>query len=73
MRDPGFYKKQLAAYAAVTPAQAKAAMDKWLTRPVYALSVVPGPRDAYEEAKGREGGTFAPSYYRAPAVGEKPM
>jgi predicted Zn-dependent peptidase len=73
VRDPGFYKKQLAAYAAVTPAEVKAAMAKWLTRPVYALSVVPGPRDAYEEAKGREGGTFAPSYYRAPAAGEKPM
>lgn len=73
VRDPGFYKKQLAAYAAVTPAEVKAAMATWLTRPVYALSVVPGPRDAYEEAKGREGGTFAPSYYRAPAAGEKPM
>jgi predicted Zn-dependent peptidase len=73
MRDPGFYKKQLAAYAAVTPADAKAALAKWLTRPVYALSVVPGPRDAYEEAKGREGATFAPSYFRTPAAGEAPL
>lgn len=73
MRDPGFYKKQLAAYAAVTPAQVQSVMQKWLSRPVYALSVVPGPREAYEEAKARSGGTFAPSYFRAPAVGEKPM
>ncbi len=48
--DPGFYKKQLAALAAQTPASVRAAAAKWLTRPAYALSVVPGARDAYEEA-----------------------
>ncbi|MEV8733285.1 hypothetical protein AB0098_27860, partial [Klebsiella pneumoniae] len=48
--DPGFYKKQLAELAAQTPAQVKAASAKWLTRPVYALTVVPGARDAYVEA-----------------------
>ena len=31
--DPEFYKKTLAAYASVTPAQVKAALQKWLTRP----------------------------------------
>ena len=36
--------------AAQTPAQVKAASAKWLTRPVYALTVVPGARDAYVEA-----------------------
>lgn len=50
--DPGFYKKELAALGAVTPASAKAAMGKWLTRPVYALRVDPGPREAYVEAAG---------------------
>ena len=49
--DPGFYKKQLAALAAQTPASVKAAADKWLSRPVLAVNVVPGARDAYEEAK----------------------
>lgn len=49
--DPGFYKKQLAALAAQTPASVKAAADKWLSRPVLAVNVVPGARDAYAEAK----------------------
>ncbi len=49
--DPGFYKKQLAALAAQTPATVKAAANKWLTRPVLAINVVPGDRDAYQEAQ----------------------
>lgn len=48
--DPGFYKKQLAALAAQTPASVKAAADRWLKRPGYRLTVVPGARDAYQEA-----------------------
>ncbi|MEG3177207.1 pitrilysin family protein [Sphingomonas sp. RB3P16] len=48
--DPGFYKKQLAELAGETPARVKAATAKWLTRPVYALTVVPGAREAYVEA-----------------------
>jgi predicted Zn-dependent peptidase len=53
--DPAFYKKALANLAAQTPATVKAAMQKWLTRPVYALRVDPGERDAYEEAQGPAG------------------
>ena len=49
--DPGFYKKQLQELASQTPASVKAAADKWLTRPAYTLTVVPGPRDAYAEAQ----------------------
>ena len=49
--DPGFYEKQLAQYAAATPASVRAAMQAWLTRPVYALTVAPGKRAPYEEAK----------------------
>tara|TARA_R110000782_G_scaffold167129_5_gene259165 strand:- start:17605 stop:20523 length:2919 start_codon:yes stop_codon:yes gene_type:complete len=49
--SPDAYKKQMADLAAVTPEKARAAMGKWLTRPVVALSVVPGERDAYEEAE----------------------
>jgi len=48
--DPGFYRKQLAEYARATPASVRAAMQKWLSRPVYALTVEPGERAAYEEA-----------------------
>ncbi len=36
--------------AGATPAQVKAATAKWLTRPVYALTVEPGAREAYTEA-----------------------
>jgi len=77
--DPGFYKKQLQELAAQTPASVKAAADKWLSRPVYALTIVPGPRDAYAEAAepkpvpdtgkdDRVKGTRGP----LPAVGEIP-
>ena len=48
--DPGFYKKQLAAIAAQTPAGVRTTADIWLTKPSYDLTVVPGPRDAYDEA-----------------------
>ncbi|MES1973035.1 MAG: pitrilysin family protein [Pseudomonadota bacterium] len=48
--DPAFYKKQLATLAAETPAAVKAATAKWLGRPVYALRVEPGAREAYVEA-----------------------
>ncbi len=53
--DPGFYEKQLAQYAAATPASVKAALQTWLTRPVYALTVAPGKRAPYEEAKAHQG------------------
>ncbi|HYE27733.1 MAG TPA: pitrilysin family protein [Allosphingosinicella sp.] len=73
--DPDFYKKQLLAYGRVTPATVKAAMQKWLTRPVYALRVEPGERKAYEEAKASRGGAASqrPRYYRQPEPGERPM
>ena len=60
--DPDFYKKELAAYAAVTPAQVQAAMKKWLSRPVYSQIVVPGEREAYVEAAAApSGATPAPA------------
>ncbi|MBX7483222.1 M16 family metallopeptidase [Qipengyuania qiaonensis] len=42
--DPAQYKTQLEAIAGATPGQVKEAMQRWLTRPVYRLSVVPGER-----------------------------
>jgi predicted Zn-dependent peptidase len=73
--DPSFYKKQLLAYSRVTPASVKAAMKKWLTRPVYALRVDPGERGAYEEAAGSRGSASSqrPRYYTPPKPGEKPL
>ncbi|MFA6116220.1 MAG: pitrilysin family protein [Sphingomonas sp.] len=52
--DPAFYKKRLATMAGATPATVKAATSKWLTRPVYALTVEPGARAAYTEAAAVE-------------------
>jgi zinc protease len=48
--DPNFYRTRLRRLAAVTPAQVTAAMQRWLNRPVYALRVNPGEREAYDEA-----------------------
>jgi len=48
--DPGQYKKDLAAIASATPDGVRAAMQRWLERPVYALRVDPGEREAYAES-----------------------
>ncbi len=80
--DPNFVQTRLEQLASVTPAQVRAAMQRWLRRPVYALKVVPGEREAYEEApgvRGSRGGVNVttpsqrPRYYRAPQAGEQPL
>ncbi|WP_375402702.1 M16 family metallopeptidase [uncultured Sphingomonas sp.] len=48
--DPGYYKKRLQALGRQTPDTVKAAMNRWLTRPVYAFAIVLGARDAYQNA-----------------------
>ena len=48
--DPGFYKKRLQALGRQTPETVRAAMNRWLTRPVYAFAIVPGAREAYQDA-----------------------
>lgn len=48
--DPGFFRKRLTELAAMTPAKARAAAAKWLTRPALTLRVEPGDRAAYQEA-----------------------
>jgi predicted Zn-dependent peptidase len=76
MNDPGFYRQQLTALAEATPAQVREAMQRWLTRPVYALHVLPGERGAYEEsttAAKSGAATHAPRYFRTPHAGEKPL
>ena len=42
--DPAQYRKDLAAIAALTPDAVQQAAAHWLSRPVFALSVVPGDR-----------------------------
>jgi zinc protease len=48
--DPDHYKKELAQYASITPAQVTAAMQRWLTRPVFDMTIAPGEREPYAEA-----------------------
>src|SRR5690606_10339836 len=42
--DPAKYKEDLARIAALTPADIRAALQRWLKRPVFSLNVVPGER-----------------------------
>jgi predicted Zn-dependent peptidase len=50
--DPARYKEELARMAALTPADVHAALQKWLTRPTFALDVVPGERTESGETMG---------------------
>ncbi|MDE8652620.1 M16 family metallopeptidase [Novosphingobium album (ex Liu et al. 2023)] len=51
--DPAHYKQNLAAIAALTPEQVRAALQRWLSRPVLAVDVLPGERT---EDGGKMGG-----------------
>ena len=42
--DSNFYKKRLVALGALTPAKVQAVAKRWLSRPVYSLTVKPGER-----------------------------
>jgi len=50
--DPAHYRRQLQAIATVTPGEVRAAVQKWLSRPVFALVVRPGERTESGEQKG---------------------
>ena len=50
--DPAKYKADLARIAALTPADVKAAMQRWLTRPALSLAVTPGTRTEKGETMG---------------------
>jgi predicted Zn-dependent peptidase len=58
--DSDFYKKSLASYAAITPGAVRAAMQKWLTRPALTITLSPGERAAYTEAKAVAAKSDAP-------------
>lgn len=49
--DPAYYKKELTALAGQTPASVKAEANRWLGRPALTVTVSPGDRGAYAEAK----------------------
>ena len=49
--DSDFYKKTLASYAAITPSVVRSAMQQWLRRPALTITLSPGERAAYTEAK----------------------
>ena len=71
--DPDFYKKELQAYAAVTPAQVQAAMQRWLSRPVYSQIVMPGEREAYVEAAASPSGAAPAPAAEIQRVARDPM
>lgn len=48
--DPGFFRRNLLEYGAVTPEAVRAAANRWLSRPIYALRIDPGVRELYQEA-----------------------
>ncbi|WP_120717456.1 M16 family metallopeptidase [Tsuneonella amylolytica] len=50
--DPAYYRTQLERAAAMTPDQVRAAMQKYLSRPVFALTVEPGTRTEGGENRG---------------------
>ena len=64
--DPAFYRTRLRQLAATTPAQVRATMQRWLNRPVLAIRVDPGEREAYEEAPGVSGNRAGGSPRRRP-------
>ena len=49
--DSDFYKKTLATYASITPAEVQSAMKQWLTRPALSIKLEPGERPPYVETK----------------------
>ena len=73
--DPEFYKKELSRLASTTPASVTKAMQKWLTRPVVGITVVPGERDAYQDVAAGQGmrtGTLtAPAFYTQDGMAPK--
>ncbi len=50
--DPLQVKRDLARIAALTPRDVQAAVQRWLSRPVYSLAIVPGTRNEKGEAMG---------------------
>jgi predicted Zn-dependent peptidase len=69
--DSNFYKKTLASYAAITPAAVRTAMQKWLKRPALNITLSPGDRPAYQEAKAVEPAKSAESKTEGAVKGDR--
>ncbi len=76
--DSKFYKKRLAQLGSLTPAAVQKAAKKWLSRPVYALTVVPGERTldggklgGWRTACAVTGSNNGPACYWNPAADER--
>lgn len=48
--DPAFFRRNLLEYGQATPESVREAMNEWLSRPVHAMRIDPGVREAYQEA-----------------------
>jgi len=76
--DPARFRKDLEAKAALTPAQVRNALQRWLSRPALSLAVVPGERTengAQMGGWGDEATTATPKPDRrakAPAIAPAP-
>ncbi|WP_296166721.1 pitrilysin family protein [uncultured Brevundimonas sp.] len=71
--DPDFYKKELEAYASVTPAEVRTAMQRWLTRPVFDMTIAPGEREAYVESAATPSGATPVPAAEIQRVARDPM
>jgi predicted Zn-dependent peptidase len=71
--DGDYYKKTLAAYAAITPAAVRSAMQQWLRRPALTITLSPGERGAYTEAKAVEPPKAGASKSEGAAKGNRPI
>jgi predicted Zn-dependent peptidase len=71
--DSDFYKKTLATYAAVTPAEVQAAMRQWLTRPALSVRLEPGERPPYVETKFTPDGKVKPTTTAATPGAKRPV
>lgn len=65
--NPAKYREDLARIAALTPEDVRAAMQRWLTRPVFKLAITPGERTEDGAAMGGWGNESA-----APPMRPKP-
>jgi predicted Zn-dependent peptidase len=72
--DSDFYKRTLASYASITPAAVRTQMQQWLRRPALTITLSPGERDAYAEAKSVTAAAKPPAAKDAGAVkGNRPL
>jgi predicted Zn-dependent peptidase len=74
VHDSDFYKKTLASYAAITPAAVRTQMQQWLRRPALTITLSPGEREAYTEAKSVTAAAEKPQAKSEGAVkGDRPI